>query len=255
MRLAFGVHHVLKVAQASFASTRFTRGIWTAPRVVYHINAVDIVTQWEVVATCERISEAYLLPVLKDLIDQFPFEILGFHSDNGSEYINKTVATLLEKMRVEQTKSRSRHSIDNALAESKNGSVVRKAFGYSHIPQRFAAHINVFCREHLNPYVNLHRPCLFAKEVIDAKGKIRKTYPLDMVQTPLDKLASLTAVATFLREGVSITQLQLQAKVLHLDGTGQGAFTEPSLDDALIETSSGDDVFGGHCRRLRVAMA
>ena len=181
---------------------------------VYHVNAVDIVTQWEVVATCERISEAYLLPVLEDLIDQFPFEILGFHSDNGSEYINKTVATLLEKMRVEQTKSRSRHSNDNALAESKNGSVVRKSFGYSHIPQRFAAHINVFCREHLNPYVNLHRPCLFAKEVIDAKGKIRKTYPLDMVQTPLDKLASLAGVNVFLRQGVTITQLRLQAKAL-----------------------------------------
>ncbi len=181
---------------------------------VYHINAVDIVTQWEVVATCERISEAYLLPVLKDLIDQFPFEILGFHSDNGSEYINKTVATLLEKMRVEQTKSRSRHSNDNALAESKNGSVVRKAFGYSHIPQRFAAHINVFCRDHLNPYVNLHRPCLFAMEVIDAKGKIRKTYPLDMVQTPLDKLASLAGVDDFLRESVTIAQLQLQATAL-----------------------------------------
>jgi len=181
---------------------------------VYHINAVDIVTQWEVVATCERISEAYLLPVLKELIDQFPFKILGIHSDNGSEYINRTVATLLEKMRVEQTKSRSRHSNDNALAESKNGSVVRKAFGYSHIPQRFAAHINVFCREHLNPYVNLHRPCLFAKEVVDAKGKIRKTYPLDMVQTPLDKLASLPGAAACLRQGITIAQLQLQAKSL-----------------------------------------
>ena len=140
--------------------------------------------------------------------------ILGFHSDNGSEYINRTVATLLEKMRVEQTKSRSRHSNDNALAESKNGSVVRKTFGYSHIPQRFAAYINVFCREHLNPYVNLHRPCLFAKEVTDAKGKIRKTYPLDMVQTPLDKLASLPRAAAFLRTGVTIAQLQLQAKAL-----------------------------------------
>ena len=124
------------------------------------------------------------------------------------------MATLLEKMRVEQTKSRSRQSNDNALAESKNGSVVRKTFGYSHIPQRFAAHINAFCRNHLNPYVNLHRPCLFAKEVIDAKGKIRKTYPLDMVQTPLDKLASLPSVDAFLRQGVTLVQLQMQAKVL-----------------------------------------
>jgi transposase InsO family protein len=179
---------------------------------VYHVNAVDIVTQWEVVATCERISEAYLLPVLQDLMEQFPFEILGFHSDNGSEYINKTVATLLEKMRVEQTKSRSRHSNDNALAESKNGSVVRKAFGYSHIPQRFAAVINAFCREHLNPYVNLHRPSQFAREVVDAKGKVRKTYPHDLIQTPLNKLASLQGVDSFLRKGITIEQLQSKAQ-------------------------------------------
>jgi transposase InsO family protein len=179
---------------------------------VYHVNAVDIVTQWEVVATCERISEAYLLPVLKDLMDQFPFEILGFHSDNGSEYINKTVASLLEKMRIEQTKSRSRHSNDNALAESKNGSVVRKAFGYSHIPQRFAAVINEFCRKHLNPYVNLHRPSQFAREVVDAKGKVRKTYPQELIQTPLNKLASLPDADKFLRAGTSIGQLQSKAK-------------------------------------------
>lgn len=179
---------------------------------VYHINAVDIVTQWEVVATCERISEAYLLPVLKDLMDQFPFKILGFHSDNGTEYINKTVAALLEKMRVEQTKSRSRHSNDNALAESKNGAVVRKAFGYSHIPQRFASVINVFCREHLNPYVNLHRPSHFAKEVVDAKGKIRKTYPKELIQTPLNKLASLAGVDVFLRKGITLAQLQAKAR-------------------------------------------
>lgn len=179
---------------------------------VYHVNAVDIVTQWEVVATCERISEAYLLPVLQDLMAQFPFEIVGFHSDNGSEYINKTVATLLEKMRIEQTKSRSRHSNDNALAESKNASVVRKAFGYSHIPQRFAAVINAFCREFLNPYVNLHRPCLFAREVVDAKGKVRKTYPYELIQTPLDKLVSLQGVTTFLRAGITVEQLQAKAK-------------------------------------------
>ena len=49
---------------------------------------------------------------------------------------------------------------------------------------------------------------------LDAKGKIRKTYPLDMVQTPLDKLASLAGVNVCLRQGVTITQLRLQAKAL-----------------------------------------
>jgi hypothetical protein len=122
------------------------------------------------------------------------------------------VAALLEKMRIEQTKSRARHSNDNALAESKNGSVVRKAFGYSHIPQRFATVINAFCREHLNPYVNLHRPSQFAKEVVDAKGKVRKTYPQELIQTPLSKLASVPDVDKFLRPGTTIEQLQSKAQ-------------------------------------------
>jgi transposase InsO family protein len=145
---------------------------------VYHINAVDGVTQYEGVATCERISEAFLIPVLEALLQSFPFVIKGFHSDNGSEYINHHVAELLNKLLVkEQTKSRSRHSNDNALAESKNGAIIRKHLGYSHIPQRFATLVNVFCRDHLNPYLNFHRPCLFAETITDAKGRQRKRSP------------------------------------------------------------------------------
>lgn len=73
---------------------------------VYHINAVDCVTQFQLVATCEKISEAYLLPVIGQLLDGFPFVILGFHADNGSEYVNYQVARMLEKLRIEFTQSR-----------------------------------------------------------------------------------------------------------------------------------------------------
>jgi hypothetical protein len=55
---------------------------------LYHINAVDQVTQWQVVGATPHISEAWLLPLLEDMLEQFPFRIRGFHSDNGSEYIN-----------------------------------------------------------------------------------------------------------------------------------------------------------------------
>ena len=109
---------------------------------VYHINAVDEVTQFEVVCSVEKISECHLIPALEQMLDAFQFTLLGFHSDNGSEYVNGRVAGLLDKLRIEFTKSRSRHSNDNALAESKNAAVVRKQFGYSHIPQRWAPLIN-----------------------------------------------------------------------------------------------------------------
>lgn len=68
---------------------------------LYHINLVDEVTHFQFVGSVERISERFLLPVLEALIEAFPFVILGFHADNGSEYINKRVAALLEKLRCE----------------------------------------------------------------------------------------------------------------------------------------------------------
>ena len=75
---------------------------------LYHINAVDCVTQWEVVASVQTISEAHLLPVIEQMLEQFPFAILGFHADNGSEYVNHRVAKLLDKLRIEFTRSRPR---------------------------------------------------------------------------------------------------------------------------------------------------
>ncbi len=87
---------------------------------VYHINAVDEVTQFECIFSVERITERFMIPVLEMLIEIFPFVILAFHADNGSEYINHTVAKLLGKLHIDLTKSRPRHSNDNALGESKN---------------------------------------------------------------------------------------------------------------------------------------
>ena len=179
---------------------------------VYHITCVDCVSQWQVMACVQGISEAFLLPVLALVIEQFPFEIEGFHSDNGSEYINGRVAQLLEKLRIEQTKSRSRHSNDNALAESKNASVVRKHMGYSHIPQHFARPINAFYQKMFNPWLNLHRPCLFATEIVSDKGKLVKRYRHKDVKTPLACLAILNGrdLVKF-KQGVTLQILQAQA--------------------------------------------
>ena len=181
---------------------------------LYHINAVDCVTQYEIVATCERLSEAFLLPVLEQILAGFPFVVLGFHADNGSEYINYTVAKLLDKLRIEFTKSRPRHSNDNGLAETKNGAIVRKHFGYQHIPQRFAVPVNTFCQVFLNPYVNFHRPCFFAEALTDSKGKIRKRYLQKNMMTPYEKLKSLPKAKDFLQPGITFAQLDSTATAM-----------------------------------------
>jgi transposase InsO family protein len=175
---------------------------------LYLINAVDEVTQFQFVSAVERIRERFLLPVLERLILAFPFAIRGFHTDNGSEYINHQVAKLLNKLQVEDsTKSRPRRSNDNALAESKNGSVVRKHLGYGHIPGPHAERVNAFAMDFLSPYLNFHRPCFFAEEIVDDKGRVTKRYRYEQVMTPYDKLKSLDNAESFLKTGVSFQQL------------------------------------------------
>lgn len=195
---------------------------------VYHINAVDEVTQWQlpphgrrpvrgdpgIAAATARISEAYLLPVLESMLRQFPFRIQGFHSDNGSEFLNRTVAHLLEKLRIEQTKSRPRHSGDNGLVETKNGWVIRKHIGYGYIDQAHAEKIDCFYRDHLNPYLNYHRPCAQPEIEIDAKGRKRVRYR--RYQTPLETLLALEKTNQYLRQRLSIQALK-RIQMAHSD--------------------------------------
>lgn len=136
------------------------------------------------------------------------------------------MATLLEKLRVEFTKSRPWHSNDNGLAETKNGAIVRKHLGYSHIPQRFASEVNAWCQGFLNPYVNFHRPCFFAETVTDAKGKTRKKYRLKDMMMPYEKLKSLPDAQRFLKPGTTFEQLDQTATAVS-DNQAATALNEP----------------------------
>lgn len=173
---------------------------------VYHINLVDEVTQWEIVGAVPRISEHFLAPLLKDALKQFPYRIINFHSDNGSEYINKVVAKLLNKLLIRQTKSRARRTNDNALVEGKNGAIVRKHMGYIHIPQKHAPKINTFYRNYFNPYLNYHRPCGFATITTDKRGKEKKVY--NTYLTPFEKFMSLPKREQYLKDNMSIEKLE-----------------------------------------------
>ena len=178
---------------------------------VYHINAVDTVTQWQVVGCAEKISELYLLPVLEAILEQFPFAIRGFHSDNGSEYINHPVAEMLQKLHAEFTKSRACKSQDNALVEGKNGAVIRKLIGYGHIAGQHADAFQKFYQEHLNPYLNFHRPCGFATVSWDERGKRQRKYKAEDYRTPFEKLQSVTDAEQYLRPEVSLPELKKRA--------------------------------------------
>jgi hypothetical protein len=190
------------------------QGDWDGAKGVYHINAVDAVTQWQVVGCASKISEAFLMPVLKSVLRQFPFTVLGFHADNGSEYINRKVAKLLEGLRAEFTKSRACRSQDNALVEGKNGAVIRKLIGYGYIAGEHAESIGTFYAQYLNPYLNYHRPCGFATVSLDERGKRRRTYKAEDYRTPFEKLKSLPGVERNLKTGVSLAAMERAAQAM-----------------------------------------
>jgi hypothetical protein len=177
---------------------------------VFHINAVDEVTQWEVVGAVPQISEAWPIPVLAAMLEQFPFVIRGFHSDNGSEYVNHAVARLLNKLLVEQTKSRPYHSNDNGLAEAKNGAVVRKHMGHWHIAAGHAEAIGKFYESHFNPYLNFHRPCAVPEIVTGPKGKRKRVYR--WYATPWQILRQLPGIARYLKPELTIAELDHRAR-------------------------------------------
>lgn len=181
---------------------------------VYHINAVDEVTQWQIVVATPRIAETFLEPVLEAMLRQFPFRIQGFHSDNGSEFLNKTVARLLDKLRIGQTKSRPRHSNDNGLVETKNGSIIRKHIGYGYIDASHGQRLNGFYHDFLNPYLNYHRPCAQPDVSIDPNGRKRIRYR--RYQTPLETLLALHNPAQYLRPGLTPNAL-LRVAQAHSD--------------------------------------
>ncbi len=117
------------------------------------------------------------------------------------------LSKLLNKLLIEFTKSRARHSNDNALVESKNGAIIRKHFGYEHISQKWAAIINDFNHSYLNPYINYHRPCYFPVVKIDKRGRQKKTYPYASMMTPFEKLKSLPDVEQYLKPNITISGL------------------------------------------------
>lgn len=168
---------------------------------LFHIHAVDTVTQWEGGRCVEAISERYLMPVWEAMFHPCAFLLLGFHCDNGPELIHRFVARLLEKLMIGYTQSRAYRTTDNALVEGKNGTVIRKHIGYGAIPAEPAEAFQKFYTAQFNPYLNYHRRCGLATIQVLPKEKRQRRYPVEDYRTPYEKLVSLPKWEQYLKPG------------------------------------------------------
>ncbi len=206
---------------------------------VYHINSIDEITQWEIVVCVPQICEACMIPALEDMINQYPFIIFNFHSDRGGENINYQVADLFHRLLIKQTKGRSNHCNDNALVETKNGSVIRKNMGWQHVNKNLADRISDYYRNYFNVYLNYHRPCGFPTVVIDSKGKKKKVYKT--YQVPYDALKGITGAQKFLKPGITFDMLD---KIAYQQSDNEFAAVmreeERKLFDLIMKTDHKD---------------
>ena len=176
---------------------------------IQSLNLTDVASSWTEPLAVQNKAQCHVFAGLQQIRQQLPFALLGIDSDNGSEFINHTVAELLNKLLAEQTKSRPRHSNDNGLAESKNGAVVRKHMGYGHIRAAHAEAINEFYREHFNPYLNFHRPCGVPEVVTGTKGKQRRIYR--WYATPWEILRQLPDLARYMKADLTVALMNQRA--------------------------------------------
>jgi hypothetical protein len=99
---------------------------------VYTIDTVDIATGWTEQRAVWGKGEAGVLEQIKTIEKALPFPILGFDSDNGSEFLNHHLLRHFSnrKQPVQFTRSRAYHKDDNAHVEQKNWTHVRQWLGY-----------------------------------------------------------------------------------------------------------------------------
>lgn len=85
-----------------------------------------LVTGWTENTTIRNNASKWILGAVSALQERFPFPLLVFDSDNGSEFINHDVANWLQARDIAQTRSRPYRKNDQATVESKNNHIVRK---------------------------------------------------------------------------------------------------------------------------------
>lgn len=90
------------------------------------LTMTDIVTGWTENCSVRNNAARWIVAGVGQLTERFPFPMLTFDSDCGSEFINHEVAAWLQARDIEQTRSRPYQKNDQAHVESKNNHVVRK---------------------------------------------------------------------------------------------------------------------------------
>jgi hypothetical protein len=144
---------------------------WTANRAIWGKEAQEVIKQ------------------IEDIEADLPFDVIGFASDNGSEFINYRLYKFFIKRDnpIEFVRRRPYKKNDNAHVEQKNWTHVRQLFGYQRIDHPdLIPLMNEIYKNYWNPLRNFFHPCTKLIEKVRIGGRIKKKY--DTPKTPYQRL-------------------------------------------------------------------
>lgn len=156
---------------------------------VWSLTLTDIYSGWTECRAIWNKGAQGVIAQIKDIQKALPFKLLGFDTDNGSEFLNWHLVRYFQQPRqgVQFTRSRPYRKNDNAHVEQKNWSCVRQLFGYQRFDQpRLVRLMNHLYANEFSLLNNYFCPSmkLLEKKRIGAKIVRKHSAP----QTPLQRL-------------------------------------------------------------------
>ena len=140
---------------------------------------------------------------IEDIEESLPFTLLGFDSDNGSEFLNyHLLRHFTERMRpVQFTRSRPYHKDDNAHIEQKNWTHVRQWLGYDRLNNpEIVPLMNDLYKSEWRLYHNFFMPSVKLLEKKRIASKTIKRY--DSPKTPYQRVLESTHVSQSIKNSL-----------------------------------------------------
>jgi len=152
----------------------------------FTLNAVDIASGWNCSTALQNKAQVWTLEGIEKIRAKLPFPLLGLDTDNGSEFINKTLYNFCQEHKITFTRSRPYRKNDSCFVEQKNYSVVRRAVGYQRCDTEQQLRLLNELYEPLDLYTNFFQPSMKLQSKERYGARVKKKY--DAARTPYQRL-------------------------------------------------------------------
>lgn len=188
-----------------------------AGEYAYTLVCTDICTGWTEQEAVLGKARERIHKALDRARKRFPYAWKAVHSDNGKEFINAQLYRYAVGSGLDFSRSRPYRKNDNALAEQKNWTHVRRMIGYlRYDTQKEADLLNDLYRNTMGPYKNFFQPVMKLKEKRRVGAKQHRRY--DRPATPYRKTIESEEISEEEKDGVravyeSLSPLELKSEL------------------------------------------